>query len=203
VTDERPVIVLIGGATGTGKSTVAAEVAHRLGITRVNSTDVVRQTLRAFFDQQAMPAVHASTFEGVPLLPAFLEQSEHVLMGVGAAIDRARDERWSIVVEGVHLVPGLFAVDFEDARVVQCVLSIEEEMLHAAHFWIRDATSGGLRPVERYLDHLDAIRRVQDLLVERALVAGVPVIENSNVERTVEAVLELVREVTEGRLERV
>src|SRR3954468_19032034 len=33
-----PVIVLIGGSTGTGKSTVAAEVAHRLGITRVAST---------------------------------------------------------------------------------------------------------------------------------------------------------------------
>jgi 2-phosphoglycerate kinase len=201
--DERPVIVLIGGATGTGKSTVATEVAHRLGITRVTSTDVIRQTLRAFFDTRAMPSIHASTFEGEPLLPAFLEQSEHVLMGVGAAIDRARDERWSIVVEGVHLVPGLFPVEFEDANVVQCVLSIEEETLHAAHFWIRDATSGGLRPVDRYLDHLDAIRRVQALLVERATLAGVPVIENTNVERTVEAVLSLVREVVEGRLERV
>ena len=30
-----PVIVLIGGATGTGKSTVATELAYRLGITRV------------------------------------------------------------------------------------------------------------------------------------------------------------------------
>ncbi|MHB8641496.1 MAG: hypothetical protein ACYDA3_01205 [Gaiellaceae bacterium] len=200
---ERPVIVLVGGATGTGKSTVATEVAYRLGITRVTSTDVVRQTLRAFFDAGAMPSVHASTFEGEPLLPAFLEQAEHVLMGVGAAIDRARDERWSIVVEGVHLVPGLFPVDFEDANVVQCVLSIEEETLHAAHFWIRDAASGGLRPVERYLDHLTAIRRVQTLIVERATLVGVPVIENTNVERTVEAVLALVREVVEGRLERV
>ena len=34
-----PIVVLIGGSTGTGKSTVAAEVAHRLGITRVASTD--------------------------------------------------------------------------------------------------------------------------------------------------------------------
>src|SRR3712207_3632638 len=36
---EVPIIVLIGGATGTGKSTIAAEVAYRLGITRVTSTD--------------------------------------------------------------------------------------------------------------------------------------------------------------------
>jgi 2-phosphoglycerate kinase len=31
---EVPLIVLVGGATGTGKSTVATEVAHRLGIGR-------------------------------------------------------------------------------------------------------------------------------------------------------------------------
>src|SRR2546423_841884 len=41
---ERPLIVLVGGATGTGKSTVATEAAHRLGIVRVTSTDFVRQT---------------------------------------------------------------------------------------------------------------------------------------------------------------
>ena len=45
---DLPIIVLIGGATGTGKSTVATEVAYRLGITRVTSTDFVRQTMRAF-----------------------------------------------------------------------------------------------------------------------------------------------------------
>ena len=43
------VIVLLGGATGTGKSTVATELAYRLGITRVTSTDFIRQTMRAFF----------------------------------------------------------------------------------------------------------------------------------------------------------
>ena len=46
---DLPIILLIGGATGTGKSTVATEVAYRLGITRVTSTDFVRQTMRAFF----------------------------------------------------------------------------------------------------------------------------------------------------------
>ena len=46
---DMPLIMLIGGATGTGKSTVAAEVAYRLGITRVTSTDFVRQTMRALF----------------------------------------------------------------------------------------------------------------------------------------------------------
>src|SRR5439155_2937855 len=45
---DLPIILLVGGATGTGKSTVATEAAYRLGITRVTSTDFVRQTMRAF-----------------------------------------------------------------------------------------------------------------------------------------------------------
>ena len=44
---EVPLILLVGGATGTGKSTITTEVAHRLGITRVTSTDFVRQARRS------------------------------------------------------------------------------------------------------------------------------------------------------------
>ena len=60
---DLPIILLVGGATGTGKSTVATEAAHRLGITRVTSTDFVRQTMRAFFSMDFMPSIHYSSFE--------------------------------------------------------------------------------------------------------------------------------------------
>ena len=52
---DRPIVILIGGATGTGKSTVATEIAYRLGITRVTSTDFIRQTMRAFFSLNSVP----------------------------------------------------------------------------------------------------------------------------------------------------
>jgi len=48
---DLPIVLLIGGATGTGKSTVATEAAYRLGITRVTTTDFIRQTVRAFFSR--------------------------------------------------------------------------------------------------------------------------------------------------------
>src|SRR2546429_8260001 len=43
---ELPLIILIGGATGVGKSTIATQLAARLGITRIFSTDAVRQVMR-------------------------------------------------------------------------------------------------------------------------------------------------------------
>ena len=63
---DLPIVLLVGGATGTGKSTLATEIAHRLGITRVTSTDTVRQTMRAFFSQKFMPSIHYSSFEAGP-----------------------------------------------------------------------------------------------------------------------------------------
>jgi 2-phosphoglycerate kinase len=200
---DLPVIVLLGGATGTGKSTVATELAYRLGITRVTSTDFVRQTMRAFFSRDFMPSIHYSSFEAAdalrepkvaddPAIAGFLEQSRNVLVGIHAALDRALEEGWSMVLEGVHLVPGLVNLPPTNAVVAQCVLQIEDPEEHAMHFYVRDATSDGVRPVARYLDRFEEIRRIQEALVRRAERESVPVVESSNVEQAVTCALELV-----------
>jgi 2-phosphoglycerate kinase len=201
---ELPVLLLVGGATGTGKSTLATEAAHRLGITRVTSTDFVRQTMRAFFSREFMPAIHYSSFEAgraiadadaegsEAVLDGFLEQTRDVLVGVQAAIERALEEGWSMVLEGVHLVPGMLPREIRGALVVQCVLAINDAEAHASHFWIRDTDSEGVRPYEKYLDAFDDIRLVQAYILGRARKNEVPVIENGNIEDAIGEVMELV-----------
>ena len=194
-----PLIVMVGGATGTGKSTVTTDVAHRLGITRVTSTDVVRQTMRAFFSREFMPSIHHSSFEASAVtsddvdvdavLLGFLEQTRNVLVGVKAVLARALEEGYSLALEGVHLVPGLIE-PVDGAVFCQVLLAIEDEDEHAGHFWTRDGE--GLRPFEKYLRALPEIRRIQDYLIERAAKARVPVIENTNVDQTVDDVIDLV-----------
>ena len=201
---DLPLVVLVGGATGTGKSTIMTEVAHRLGITRVTSTDIVRQTMRAFFSEAFMPSIHYSSFEaGQALAPTdadardlevrgFLEQTRNVLVGIRAVLDRALTEGYSMALEGVHIVPGLVPSSLEGAIVSQCVIAISDEEEHARHFYVRDVDSAGLRPMEKYLDALPTIRRIQRELVERAEDAGVAVIENADREEAVDAVIRLV-----------
>jgi 2-phosphoglycerate kinase len=209
---DLPVIVLVGGATGTGKSTVATEAAYRLGITRVTSTDFVRQTMRAFFSQEFMPSIHYSSFEAAaglrepeqaddPVIAGFLEQTRNVLVGVRASIERALEEGWSMVLEGVHLVPGMLP-RIDGALVVQCVLAIEDEEEHSTHFMVRDAGLDGLRPHQKYIERLDDIRRVQEHIVRRARRHGVPVIANTDMREAIDSVLELVLASTE-QVERV
>jgi 2-phosphoglycerate kinase len=202
---EDPLVLLVGGTTGTGKSTIATEVAHRLGITRVTSTDFIRQTMRAFFAEEFMPSVHFSSFDarlaltkaeeeesGDAALLGFLDQTRNVLVGVHAALERAATERWSMVLEGVHLVPGMVGADVPGAFVVPCIVAIEDENLHRSHFWVREYSTEGLRPLERYLDSLPQIRQIQEYLVERARRHDVPVIVNESLDRAIGEVMDLV-----------
>jgi 2-phosphoglycerate kinase len=199
---DLPIILLVGGATGTGKSTVATEAAYRLGITRVTSTDFVRQTMRAFFSAEFMPSIHYSSFEAAdglrepeqaedPVIAGFMEQTRNVLVGVRASLERALEEGWSMVLEGVHVVPGMLP-PMERALVVQCVLAIDDIEEHASHFMIRDIGSDGLRPHSKYIDRLDDIRRIQDYIVRRARRHGVPVIGNTDIRSAIDRVVELV-----------
>jgi 2-phosphoglycerate kinase len=160
--------------------------------------------MRAFFSREFMPSVHFSSFEagkglaaeeqetGDPTLLGFLEQTRNVLVGARAAVDRALEEGWSMVLEGVHLVPGMLPASLPGAIVVQCVLAISDEDVHSAHFFIRDRASDERRPVSKYVEHFGDIRRIQRYIVERARRTGVPVIENTGIDRAAAEVMELV-----------
>jgi 2-phosphoglycerate kinase len=156
-----------------------------------------------------MPAIHYSSFEAAlavpdaddPLVAGFLEQSRQVLVGVRASIDRALQEGWSMVLEGVHLVPGLLPAELENVLVSACVLQISDETSHAQHFFSRE--SGEDRPMAKYLDRFEEIRRLQRYIVGRAEREGVPVIENENADRATAAVAELVLSAADRARERV
>ena len=202
---DLPIVLLVGGATGTGKSTVATEIAHRLGITRVTSTDFIRQTMRSLFSRELMPSVHYSSFEaqlalmraeeeesGDATLLGFLDQTRNVLVGAEAAVERALTEGWSMVLEGVHLVPGMVRVERGDALVVHVVLAIHDEEVHRSRFWVRDAATDGLRPLEKYLDGLPEIRTIQEAILDRARRCDVPVIESGSLDEAIGDVLDVV-----------
>jgi 2-phosphoglycerate kinase len=69
--------------------------------------------------------------------------------------------------------------------------------VHRMHFHIRDTATGGIRAMDKYLEHIEDIRRVQTYIAGRARREQVPVIENANVERTIDEVIELVMQAAE------
>jgi len=208
---ERPLIILIGGTTGVGKSTLANELAHRLGIVRVASTDMVRQVMRAFFAKDLMPAIHYSSFDcaGAVRIPVpeetdfaragFIEQAKSVRVGIEALVARAVTEKQGLILEGVHLVPGFFDRQrWGDALVVELVMAVTDPARHRAHFTTRDWQTGGVRPLRKYVKHFREIRRVQDYILSRAAERGVKVIENVTIDQAVNEALDEVLGVVAG-----
>jgi 2-phosphoglycerate kinase len=207
---ERPLIVMLGGAPGVGKSTLATLLAGRVGITRVIATDAIRNVIRAFFSHDFMPIVHYSSFEagatvdpdeigdGDPDIVGYLRQVASVRTGVVAIAERAIQERTPMILEGVHLVPGtldgsvpgaLEGTVRDGSTLVEAVVAIEDEDAHRSHFSLR----GDGRPAMRYLRRFEQIRKLQGLLVERAQARGVPVIDATNLDAAVLAGMDIVR----------
>ncbi|AEB12234.1 ATP cone domain-containing protein [Marinithermus hydrothermalis] len=207
---ERPVHILIGGVSGVGKSVLASALAYRLGITRMISTDAVREILRATVPQPLVPTLHTSTFDawcalaGVEsakeaspsdeqVLQGFRDQVSRVAVGIRAIQERSAREHTSLVIEGVHVVPGFLAHPAQ-AEVIQVpmLVVVEDEEVHRGRFKLRDTETQGRRSVERYLKHFHWIRLIQDYLLELAVTANIPVIPGENLDKAIEKCIEVI-----------
>jgi 2-phosphoglycerate kinase len=190
---ERPLVVMIGGTTGVGKSTLATMLAGRLGVNRVIATDVVRQVLRAFFTEEAMPAVHYSAFAAGGI-EGFTDQAHRVATATEAIVHRAVGEAKPVVLEGVHVLPGALDEELRGRCVmVEALLVVKDEEIHRGHFSHRP----GSRPAARYLAAFEDIRALQTHLEERARAESVAVIDNDNIDRSLTRLMRLVLDAVE------
>ncbi|MEE2679135.1 MAG: ATP cone domain-containing protein [Myxococcota bacterium] len=193
----RPLLLLLGGATGVGKTSLALEVAHRLGIGRVLSTDSIRQIMRIMLSRDLVPTLHASSYDaGRAIHPApegddavvegFRAQAASVCVGARASLDRAVAENSSLVLDGVAIVPGLLDLGAyaASADVIFMVVAALDEKAFAARFDSRAKSAQG-RAEHRYLKHLDDILRIQDHLLDVADQHDVPIVDNVSFDRSV------------------
>ena len=188
----KPLVVYIGGASGTGKSTLAVELAPLLRIYRVIATDTVRQVMRMVFSPQILPSIHGSSFAAQHLafrdgeqeheeeaVAAFQEQAIRIGVGVRAVIERAVTEGQSVLVEGVHLLPPI--VPFKDldaaCHQVPLMLATPDVDTHRRRFFTRGRSS--LRSAERYVEHFETIRLLHDFMLEQAEQEDVPLIDTA------------------------
>lgn len=201
----KPLVVLMGGSTGVGKSTIATMLANRLSIVRIVSTDAIREVMRAFFSPSLMPSIHTSSFDADsslihplppevdPVVAGFREQTLSVLVGVRAIINRALTEGTHIIIEGAHVVPGLITPEqFPEAFIVPLVIWVSDEKLHRSHFYIREVETQGTRPFQRYVEHFVKIRKIQDYIVKMAEASGVKAVECIDLDSTVSGVVDYI-----------
>jgi 2-phosphoglycerate kinase len=208
----RPLIYLIGGTAGCGKSTVASMLATHLDIVRTQSTDMLREVMRTMLPKQLIPVLHTSSFTAWSALPGqpktytrvpesllihgYRTQADLLSVAIEAVIQRSLRERVSLILEGVHIHPGFIEklkID-KDAVVIPIMLGILKRKRLQRRITGR-STDVPHRRAERYLKHFDEIWHLQSYLLSEADRANIPIIDNNDRDRIFREVMRITIEI--------
>ena len=166
-----PRLLLIAGCTGTGKTTLAMSAALELGMVKCISTDTIRVIMRAeHHDASLHPALHRSSYSGQgEVVTQWKECCEALDVGVQAVLQDSSDRRYSMVLEGVHLVPTNDLLNqwrSQGGDAVGCLLTIPDEDFHQNLIVKRGKVM--TKRAEEQLRSFHRIRRIQDEMIKLA-----------------------------------
>ena len=206
----RPLLLLVSGTVGTGKSTVATEVAHVLDFVRIQSTDMLREVMRMMMPSRLLPVLHTSSFNAWQALPiqdlkerdkdqlvadGFRSQADLLAVPCEAVMQRAVEESVSMILEGVHAHPKLISrlPDPTDAIPVHVTLAVLKPKELKARLRGR-GVEVPQRRAKRYLNKFDSVWSLQSFLLSEADRYDTPIITNDEKEKAIVQVIQQVGE---------
>ena len=204
-----PLILVVGGITGSGKSTISTELAYKLNIVRTQSTDMLREIIRTYLATPVAPTLQYSTFEAWkglpspdagkeheldnPLITGYLSQLMTLKPALKAAITRAVTEQEHLIIEGVHaLCTELNLDEIKTQAIVVPVMVATLEKKALNNRFIRRSKEQDQRPSSRYVKHIDEIWELQSYLLDVADHGGIPIINNTKLKDSIREILELI-----------
>ena len=202
---DRPVIIYLGGASGTGKSVMSTFLAGRLGINKITGTDTIREIMRLVFKRDLLPSLHNSSTKagiGMPktleksarLIGGFCLQAQQVSIGVKAVVDRAVKEKTSMIIEGIHLLPNMQQAIKEGTKRafhIPITLSLMNEKDHRDRFFER-GKGNELRRKEIYLRSFENIRTIHEFVNLESEKNEIEVVDNEDFDETTNTLMQLI-----------
>jgi 2-phosphoglycerate kinase len=177
--DVPPIILVLEGASATGKSMLLLRLIQVLGATRFMSTDSMRQVLRTQMSEEDYPELFCHTYQAHMFKQAgpedlgtgvrgFLAQQQIIKPIVIQSIERVLSEGAETIIEGVHLVPGDFCRISE--AVIEILIEPGEEM-HRSMFMSKKSLAG-LKTVvgasEKRENEFMLAREIQEYMLSKA-----------------------------------
>ena len=202
---DKPLIIYIGGASGTGKSVMATFLAGRLGINKITGTDTIREIMRLVFKRDLLPSLHNSSIKagiGMPktldksnrLIGGFCLQAQQVSVGVKAVVDRAVKEKTSMIIEGIHLLPYMQQILKEGTKRayhIPITLSLMNEKHHKDRFFEREKNNE-FRKKDPYLRSFENIRIIHEFCASESEHYEIEVVDNEDFDETTNTLTQLI-----------
>ena len=193
--DIPPIILILEGASATGKSMLAVRMIENLSSTRMLSTDTIRQILRTSFSKGDYPELFCHTYQahkykqtGPEHLPdvvrGYLAQCKIIQPIVIDMVSLIPNEGVTAIIEGVHIIPG--KIKESNPEVIEIIINPSradhEAMFTSKHF------AGGLLTVssskKSRLAEFEATREIQEFMIDQARQANTHIIDFVEYEET-------------------
>ena len=170
--------------------------------------------MRVMLSPQLAPEIHRSSFETDATLEsihqkatkkhlvaeAYHRQTDKVEIACEAVINRALNEKVSLIVEGVHVRPALMHKMKEvDAIVVPLLFAVFNKK-QLRQQTIGRGRSNKSRRAARYLENFASIWQMQSMLASEADDLDIDIVENKEQTRSVNRVIQLVMDASAKRL---
>ena len=202
---DGPLVILLGGAPGTGKTTIANLLLNELGLSHHLSTGFIRASVASLLPEadarllkhhtydayQALGATN--TADGTPggdnkglLLEGAIRQSMLLKPAIESCISRAVQEGIGLVLEGSHFLPGVLEPASLGAALL-CILDVPDR--EALKLRVLSPNHSRRRLSD---DQLGRLVQLQEGILGLAQVHRQPVVINDNLHRAVKEIRDLV-----------
>ena len=133
----RSPVILLGGVSGTGKTTLGNILVRELGLSHHISTGFIRSAITPLLTQREAQLLQKHTYDAFEaldgtvaagrslLLEGAIQQSLLLKPAIESCITRAIREGIGLVMEGSHFIPGV--LEFTAARAdLLCILDVPD-----------------------------------------------------------------------------
>jgi 2-phosphoglycerate kinase len=187
--------IILSGAPGSGKTSVAQRLAKKLDTFQCFGTDIIREVARTFLPKVYYPWLHESALLAGKYAPkdadsvvwGYENQSSIVAPSINSILKRFNFEGQDCIIEGANLLRFL-AKTPKYPKQLRIVLTIPDTKVY-----LKRLKNQSSRRSNYKVNNFQKILHYQDYLVQKAQKNDILVLNNVSVDETVQCILSLIK----------
>lgn len=198
-----PIIPIIVGIPGIGKTTIAKELSTALSIGIVIGGDTLRSSLRSIITKRENEIFHDSIYNTWKYFGDY--SRENLILGYKSQakimnkvvermiIDRGLRDGESMIVEYLHFLPTQFTTKFlKHVSIIPILLEISDETIYQERLEERSKYSHLRSSGDRLLKQMDKYLEIQDFILSECSKKDFEIVNMNNLSKGLDKILDYV-----------